>query len=218
MGLRTWFRRKSKNTTTIKGENMAASVKNLEITLVADGGLSSYQTIRRIQTLLDDTDSLAEVVPSLSRVLSLVKIGDKRAVVAILAETEPGPDLAQELDDLVESAFNGYGREIRKPARGKAAVDPETRLESVAAKAEQMWESVTYLLATALDTVFKGESKKAVSTLTKLGLAARIVQELLDTPVAEESEEEDELVEETSELVPLKRINHVAVKAEPATF
>ena len=217
MGFRTWFRRKSKHTTT-KGEHMTKSVKNLAITLDDDGLSSRYQEIRRVQGILEDTDSVAEVVPSLSRVLGGVKIGDKRAVVAILAETEPGLDLAQELDDLVESAFTGYGREIRKAARGKAAVDPETRLETVADAAEQMWDTVTTLLAGALDVAFKGESKKAVSALTKLGLPARIVEELLNTPVADEPEQdEDEEVEEISVSVPLKRINNVA-KAETPAF
>jgi hypothetical protein len=217
MGFRTWFRRTSKNTTT-KGEHMAASVKNLEITLAADGGHSVYQTIRQIQTFLDDTDTLAEAVPSLSRVLSPVFIGGKRAVAAILAETGPGEELAEELDDLIEAMASGYGREVRKPARGKAAVDPLTRLDAVLAKAEQMRESVVYLLASVLDTAFAGEAKKAKTALTNLDLPGRLVEELLATPVADEPQEEDAPVAETAGPVSLKKINNVPAKAAPAAF
>ncbi|MBS2550496.1 hypothetical protein KGQ19_26855 [Catenulispora sp. NL8] len=212
MGLRTWFRRKSKHTTTIKGENMAASVKNLEITLAADGGTSVYQTIRQTQAFLDDTDLLAEAVPSLSRLLSLVKIGDKRAVAAILAETEPGPALAEELDDLIEAMASGYGREVKKPARGKAAVDPLTRLDVVVERAEQMRESVVYLLASALDTATGGDAKKAKTALTNLDLPERLISALLDTPVADEPETAEPVAE-----FDLKKINNLPVKGVKVT-
>jgi hypothetical protein len=207
MGFRNWFRRKSKNTTTIKGENMAASVKNLEITLAADGGNSVYQTIRQVQTFLDDTDRLAEAVPSLSRVLSLVNIGGKRAVAVILAETAPGEDLAVELDDLIEAMASGYGREVRKPARGKAAVDPITRLDTVAEKAEHMWDSVVFLLASVLDKAFEGDAKKVKTALTNLDLPDHLISTLLATPVTDEPETTDQVT--TPDRIELKQINNV---------
>lgn len=206
MGLRTWFRRKSKHT-TIKGENMAASVKNLEFSLATDGGKSVYQTIRQVQGFLDDTDLLAEAVPSLSRLLSVVTIGGKRAVAVILAETEPAPTLAEELDDLIEAMATGYGREVKKPARGKAAVDPITRLDSVTEKAEQMRESVVYLLASTLDMATGGDAKKAKAALTVLDLPSRLVDELLDTPVTNEAETGEPSTE--PEQISLKKINNV---------
>jgi len=215
MGFRTWFRRKSKHT-TIKGENMAASVKNLEITLAADGGNSVYQTIRLVQALLDDTDRLAEAVPSLSRVLSPVNIGGKRAVAAILAEAAPGEELAEELDDLIEAMASGYGREVRKPARGKAAVDPLTRLDTVQAKAEQMRESVVYLLASALDTATGSDAKKAKTALTNLDLPDHLIKELLGTPVAGEPDAATEPLTDT-DIIGLKKINHTSVKDLKAT-
>ena len=207
MGLRTWFRRKSKNTTTIKGENMATPVKNLEFSLATDGGNSVYQTIRQVQCFLDDTDLLAEAVPSLSRLLSVVNIGGKRAVAVILAETEPAPTLAEELDDLIEAMATGYGREVKKPARGKAAVDPITRLDAVAEKAEQMRESVVYLLASTLDMATGGDAKKAKAALTVLDLPSRLVDELLDTPVANEPETGEPSTE--PDQISLKKINNV---------
>jgi len=206
MGLRTWFRRKSKNT-TIKGENMAASVKNLEFSLATDGGNSVYQTIRQVQSHLDDTDLLAEAVPSLSRVLSVVNIGGKRAVAVILAETEPAPTLAVELDDLIEAMASGYGREVRKPARGKAAVDPITRLDSVAEKAEQMRDAVVYLLASTLDMATGGDAKKAKAALTVLDLPSRLVEELLATPVADEPKTGEPSTE--PDQISVKKINNV---------
>lgn len=215
MGLRTWFRRKSKHTTT-KGEHMTASVKNLEITLAADGGHSVYQTIRQTQAFLDDTDTLAEAVPSLSRVLSLVNIGGKRAVAVILAETAPGEELSVELDDLIEAMASGYGREVRKPARGKAAVDPITRLDAVAAKAEQMWDSVVFLLASVLDRAFNGDAKKVKAALTNLDLPDRLISALLDTPVADEPESTEQPVTD-SDVIDLKKINHVPVKGVKVT-
>jgi len=208
--MRLWFRRKKKSdstVTTTKGENMAASVKNLEITLATDGGNSVYQTIRQVQSYLDDTDLLAEAVPSLSRILSVVNIGGKRAVAVILAETEPAPTLAVELDDLIESMASGYGREVRKPARGKAAVDPVTRLDTVAEKAEQMRDAVVYLLASTLDMATGGDAKKAKAALTVLDLPARLVEELLATPVADEPETTDPVAE--PDQISLKKINNV---------
>ena len=208
--MRLWFRRKKKSdstVTTTKGENMAASVKNLEITLATDGGNSVYQTIRQVQSYLDDTDLLAEAVPSLSRILSVVNIGGKRAVAVILAETEPAPTLAVELDDLIESMASGYGREVRKPARGKAAVDPTTRLDTVAEKAEQMRDAVVYLLASTLDMATGGDAKKAKAALTVLDLPARLVEELLATPVADEPETTDPVAE--PDQISLKKINNV---------
>ena len=208
--MRLWFRRKKKSdstVTTTKGENMAASVKNMEITLATDGGNSIYQTIRQVQSYLDDTDLLAEAVPSLSRVLSVVNIGGKRAVAVILAETEPAPTLAVELDDLIEAMASGYGREVRKPARGKAAVDPITRLDTVAEKAEQMRDAVVYLLASTLDMATGGDAKKAKAALTVLDLPARLVEELLATPVADEPETTDPVAE--LDQISLKKINNV---------
>lgn len=205
--MRLWFRRKCKNTTTIKGENMAASVKNLEITLAADGGNSVYQTIRQVQSFLDDTDLLAEAVPSLSRILSVVNIGGKRAVAVILAETEPAPTLAVELDDLIEAMASGFGREVRKPARGKAAQDPITRLDAVVEKAEQMRESVVYLLASTLDMATGGDAKKAKAALSVLDLPGRLVDELLATPVADEPEMPEPVSEPGT--IDLKKINNV---------
>src|SRR5256714_1739567 len=215
MGFRTWFRRKSKHTTTIKGENMAASVKNLEITLAADGGNSVYQTIRATQAFLDDTDLLAEAVPSLSRVLSLVNIGGKRAVAAILAETAPGEALAEELDDLIEAMATGYGREVRKPARGKAVVDPITRLDAVAERAEQMRESVVYLLASALDTATGGGAEKAQAAPGNLDPPDPLINAPLATPVAGEPEEPEPVGD--LDLIDLKKINNVSVKGVKAT-
>ncbi|WP_194923182.1 hypothetical protein [Catenulispora pinisilvae] len=211
MRLRTWFRRKSKNTTTNEGENMAASVKNLEFSLATDGGNSVYQTIRQVQASLDDTDLLAEAVPSLSRVLSVVNIGGKRAVAVILAETEPAPTLAEELDDLIEAMATGFGREVKKPARGKAAVDPITRLDAVAERAEQMRESVVYLLASTLDMATGGDAKKAKAALTVLDLPGRLVEALLDTPVTDEPETGEPSTD--PDQISLKKINNVkAVK------
>lgn len=195
---------------------MTVSLKDLKITLAADGGKSVYQKLRRLQGFLDDANSLADaaLTPSLSQVLSLVDIGGKRAGSVIQAEAKPSGTLAAELDNLVEAMANGYGREIKESGRGKTTGDPLDRLDAATDAAETMRDRIVYLLAWSLAMACEGNVKKVRQTVAPLDLADHLVEALVN-PEAEQAEEPEAVAD--PEPVNLKKINNIPAKPEKVT-
>ena len=210
--------------TTAKGDTYmaAAFTKTPEFSRVADGEATGvYATARRAQGFLDDITELGEVVRVNTRTLNSVRIEDKKATQAILAAMEDSGDLATELEDLFEDMAAGWGRELKKPAKGKAPVDPSVRLETVLGAAEQMRERGLYLLGNTLKTAFEGNTKQIKAALTGSEASAHLVEALLavqETRTPEESAEpEAEASGGPKAPVVAKHINHVDAGKVSAT-
>ena len=161
---------------------MAGSAKTLEITIAADGGQGVYQTIRRTQSSIDQTDTLAEAAQALSRKLTGISINNQRAVVAILTAASDSEEQAAELEDLVEEMAAGYGRAVKRTGKtGKVPADPMARLDVVAAASEQTRDAVVLMLGSALGLAYSGP--KAITTaLGNLGVPENLVEALLAAP------------------------------------
>ncbi|GAA2019027.1 hypothetical protein GCM10009839_14200 [Catenulispora yoronensis] len=231
--MRLWFRRRKNRTTqtsttefsatefsiatTIKGDmTMAAFTKAPQFALAADVQAAGiYQTARRAQGYLDDIDSLIEVVRLQSRKLNGVLIEGKRSPLSIVAAAEGSEDLATELEDLFDDMAAGYGRTVKRPAKGKASADPTTRLDTVVETAEAMRNAVLFLLGTALKVAFESNAKQIKTALSGNEVPSSLIESLISAPqdlapVAEE-EPEPEPVVEPKVLVRTKPINHTPV-------
>lgn len=209
--------------TTAKGDmHMAGSAKTLEITITADGGQGVYQTIRRTQSNIDQTDTLAEAAQALARKLSGISINNQRAVVAILTAASDSEEQAAELEDLVEEMAAGYGRAVKKTGKpGKAPADPTARLDAVASAAEQTRDAVVLMLGSALALAYSG-TKAITTALGTISVPEVLVEALLAAPgqaAPEETEPEPEPEPEGADKVVLKQINNHGAKSktEPVT-
>lgn len=200
---------------TAKGDlNMAAAfTKTPVFSLVADGEATGvWATARRAQGFLDDITELGEVVRVNTRVLNSVRIEKVKATQAILAALEDSGDVATELEDLFEDMAAGWGRELKKPGKGKAPVDPSVRLDTVLSAAETMRDRGVYLLGNVLRTAFEGNAKQIKAALTSSEASAHLVEALLAVQeTAVEVEDETPVAEpEASKLaVMAKHINNV---------
>lgn len=215
----------ARHSTTAKGDmHMAGSAKTMEITIAADGGQGVYQTIRRAQSNIDQTDILAEAAQALSRKLTGISINNQRAVVAILTVASDSEEQAAELEDLVEEMAAGYGRAVKKTGKTtKVPADPMTRLDAVAAASEQTRDAVVLMLGSALGLAYSGP-KQVTTALGNLGVPENLVEALLAAPgqaapAETEPEPEEEGEPEIKDTVPLTRINNHAAKGktEPVT-